>query len=165
MEANTPKTLAGRGILGLATLFGIGRIPKIPGTASSLVSTPILFELTKFGWLPYAAGSLILCAISIPVCTRAESMIGERDPHCIVLDEFVGMMFAVFPLCFWPPSAFSPAIAAAGAFVLFRIFDIFKPIGISKLQSLPGGYGIVLDDVAAGIASAVLLAAAGYFSI
>jgi phosphatidylglycerophosphatase A len=100
-------------------------------------------------------------AVSEPVC-RALS---EKDPGCIVIDEVAGQILAcaAIPLV--------PAIAAGGgrtwwpwlaAFVLFRLFDIVKPGPVRRLQVLRGGWGVVMDDVAAGILAAVILAACAW---
>ncbi|MBI4179234.1 phosphatidylglycerophosphatase A [bacterium] len=140
----------------IATLFGIGRIPKIPGTAASLVTLPLAHFLALSGFWPYLGICLLLTAVSIPICTRAEKALGEIDPHVIVLDEVVGMLIAYLPYAaFRFSDPWHSTLLAA--FLLFRYFDIQKPLGIRSIQRLPGGLGIVIDDVAAGAAAAAIV--------
>jgi phosphatidylglycerophosphatase A len=93
-------------------------------------------------------------ALSIPICGRCERILGVRDPAAVNLDEFVAM-----PLCFWPVqhlcAPVSPWLLLAFGFLLFRLFDVWKPFGIAAVQRLPGGWGIVLDDLLAAIFAAV----------
>ena len=100
--------------------------------------------------------SLIAIWFAVGICGEAEFRLGKRDPGEIVLDEFV-----VMPLCFigWPmiaavlPGWAEPWVVYGAAFALFRFFDITKPLGIAKLQDLTGGWGVVIDDVAAALAT------------
>jgi phosphatidylglycerophosphatase A len=94
-------------------------------------------------------------------CGEAEFRLGRRDPGEVNLDEFMAM-----PLCFigWPALLdVAPrwAVFLAG-FALFRLFDITKPFGIDKLQDLPAGWGIVIDDVAAALAACATLHAGAW---
>jgi phosphatidylglycerophosphatase A len=103
-----------------------------------------------------AAAALLLAAGAVAVCGEAERRLGLRDPGCIVLDEFVAM-----PLCFlgWQKlAAIVPVywVWILGLF-LFRLLDIFKPLGIRWLQELPGGWGVVVDDLAAAMGACLLL--------
>jgi len=105
-------------------------------------------------------GTLLLSAvgiyISIGICGEAEFRLGRRDPGEVILDEFI-----VMPLCFlgWPVLAVSLPnwIIFLAGFALFRLFDIIKPFGIKRLQTLPGGWGVVMDDVAAALAACATL--------
>jgi phosphatidylglycerophosphatase A len=108
-------------------------------------------------------GFMILAVLSaylaVAICDAAEKHLQMRDPGMIVLDEVVAV-----PLVFIGMSGSSGLIAQHGGwpillagFVLFRVFDILKPFGISRLQNLPGGLGCVADDLAAGLAAAVSL--------
>jgi phosphatidylglycerophosphatase A len=97
---------------------------------------------------------------AVALCGEAEFRLGRRDPGEVILDEFAAM-----PLCFlgWPalaqvlPSWAAPWAVFLAGFLLFRLFDIAKPLGIRKLQDLPGGWGIVVDDVAAALATCAVL--------
>ncbi len=82
--------------------------------------------------------------IAVPVIDEAEGRFGATDPSCVVLDEVVGLWIAVAPVSAgsWPQWVC--------ALILFRAFDIGKPFGIRRLEALPGGRGVLADDVAAG---------------
>ncbi|SRR5258708_184291 len=88
--------------------------------------------------------------MSVVVSDAAEGILGVKDDQRIVIDEFVGYWTAILFLPRSVPSVFA-------AFVLFRIFDAWKPAGIRALGKLPGGWGVVLDDVAAGVAANLCL--------
>ncbi len=144
-------------IVGLATLGPIGRKLPAPGTWGSLVGT-LFFALAV---APLSLGgnlivSLVLAALAVGICGEAEIRLGKQDPGEVILDEFIAM-----PLCFlgWPALlAVMPAWAALGAgFALFRFFDIIKPLGIKRLQHLPGGWGVVVDDVVAALVACATL--------
>ena len=148
----------------LATGFGSGLSPFAPGTAGSLVG--LLLAWTLASHVPILGSSLGLLmsglavgllgvAVSTPVCRALES----EDPGCIVIDEVAGQMVACAGIVFGG-GAGSPLWAWGAAFVLFRVFDVWKPLGIGRLQKLPGGWGIVADDLAGGLAAAVVVALA-----
>jgi len=160
----------------LATGFGSGLSPVMPGTAGSLVGLAIAWPLSLgFAALHFHGASvgpvvglmmsgllvgLVGVGVSGPVC-RA---LGTEDPGCIVIDEIAGQLLAcaAVPL-FWPYSSrWTEAAAWMGAFVLFRFFDIVKPGPIRASQDLSGGWGVVVDDVLGGIAAAAALAAIGW---
>ena len=130
-----------------ATGFGVGYLPRLPGTAGTLLALPLSLGLNALALtsLPIAVLTLaaaICCAIWLS--TRAALILEQRDPPMIVIDEIVGFMVANFLA---PHSVMLLGVA----FLLFRIFDIAKVYPINKLQKLPGGAGIVLDDVMAGL--------------
>ena len=147
----------------LATGFGSGLSPFAPGTAGSLVGlllawilashVPILGSPLGLLMSGLAVG-LLGVAVSGPVCRALES----EDPGCIVIDEIAGQLVAVAGAVAVPGR---PAWAWAAAFVLFRLFDVWKPLGIARLQRLPGGWGVVADDLAGGLVAGLLVAAAG----
>lgn len=152
--------------LQLARGFGLGQLPKAPGTWGSLgglVWTALLLVPQNF-WL-YLGGTVIGLALSIWICGRAEKLIGKTDPPEVVLDEITAV-----PICYAPLIAVHPnpslqhLLGNHGAwfwiltgFVLFRVFDICKPPPIKRLQTLPAGWGITLDDTAAGMITAAML--------
>jgi len=138
----------------LATGFGTGYIPKLPGTAGSVLGVGVwlLIQLTgnSWAWLVFAAG--ILPAIWI--AGTAERLFGQHDPQCAVIDEIVGMTVALAGIApvWW--------LVLTG-FAAFRLFDIWKPFPIRQSQKLPAGWGIVVDDLlAGGLACAVTHAVA-----
>jgi phosphatidylglycerophosphatase A len=148
-----PRFLPGRTVIALATLGPLGKRLPAPGTWGSLAG---LMYFTVFFYPLCAFAYLLLTVIglyfAVALCGEAEFRLGRRDPGEVILDEFVAM-----PLCFLDWRALSVhypawAIFLAG-FALFRLFDITKPFGISKLQDLPGGWGVVADDVAAALAA------------
>lgn len=128
----------------LALGFGAGLSPVAPGTAGALIALPFVFLFAQFGAWACAVAVAAGFAAGIHCCRRAALALGESDHPAIVWDEVVGMWAA---LCFIP---LSPAALIAG-FLLFRLFDIAKPWPIRRLERLPRGLGIMLDDLAAAI--------------
>ena len=146
-------TLPKKSAIDTATLFGLGNLsmPGTWGSAAGVLLYYIGFKDMKF--IPYVIFSLFLAYAAAGICDTAERYIGARDPGQIILDEIVAM-----PICFFPlfGSAFSVYGVLLG-FVLFRFFDIKKPLFISKMQNLEGGLGIVADDLAAAAVTCVCL--------
>ncbi len=133
-----------------ATLFSVGRLPLAPGTWGSLVTAVALFPLTfSPALLGIALG--ILGVVAVWSSGVVEARARTRDPGHIVIDEALGMGI-VIAVC--PPGSL---VAIALGFVLFRAFDILKPWPLRRLERLPGGLGIVADDVGAGLYTAALL--------
>lgn len=137
----------------LAIFFGAGRLPWMPGTWGSLAALLIFYPLVGHPWV-LAAVTLLLTAIAIPACTVAERVIGEKDPPSVVVDEVVGMGVS---MSFLPQPHLYYALSA---FLLFRLFDVWKPYPWRKSQDLPGGWGIVVDDLGAGLYANLFLHAA-----
>ncbi len=138
-------------ILFLATGAGSGYFPWFPGTAGSAVGLLLFYLLKNLPVWPYLLTLLALIFLAAWVSTIAEILFQERDSHRIVIDEIVGILvtFAMIP--------FSIKVAAIG-FVFFRIFDIWKPFPVRLFQDkLPGGWGVVGDDVMAGIYANIIL--------
>ena len=151
-------------VLWLASGFGIGRIPWAPGTFGSLVGLLWFAVLlsTQFFTL-FVLGVFAGLSASIYICGRAEGILRQRDPGSIVLDEI-----AALPICFlawvasdffrqgrWPPlETFFGSKAwylTLILFAAFRLFDIAKPWPVRRSQQLPGGWGVVTDDVLAAL--------------
>jgi len=143
----------------IATGFGIGQVPLAPATAASLAVAILLFAIASFAPsalapLPVAAALVVLLPIAIWSSGEAEKELGH-DAHPIVVDEVVGMLASVVGIArFAEPN---PAVALFAAFALFRFFDIVKPFPIRSSQRLPGGWGVVVDDLLAGIATNLVL--------
>lgn len=147
-------------VVNLATIGPVGRIKKAPGTWGSVVGLAFyavfFHHVSPFGFILLAT----LCAyLSVAICDAAEKRLQMRDPGMIVLDEVVAV-----PLVFIGMGGQAGLIAQHGGwpvllagFALFRVFDILKPFGISRLQNLPGGLGCAADDLAAGLAACVSL--------
>jgi len=147
--------LPDRWVVALATLGPLGAKTRAPGTFGSAAG--ILLTVVVFANLGIAAHLILatfLVLLSIPLCSEAELRMRQRDPGSIVIDECVAV-----PLCFiglFPVVPPAWPLLLAG-FLLFRFFDIVKPLGIGRLQNLRGGLGVVMDDVAAALATAVIL--------
>lgn len=133
----------------VATLGPVGYAPRAPATVASALTA-------LAGWFlpppPFPLAILLLLigfGLACWICELAEQRLGH-DAHPIVLDEVIGQSIALLGAPHaWP--------AYLTAFVLFRILDIWKPLGAREAQSLPGGIGVVSDDVIAGLASCVAL--------
>lgn len=143
----------------IATGFGAGFSPLAPGTMGAALACLILWLLHI--WQPeYFAGScsniywllilILLFGWLGVVATNAVIPEWGHDPSKVVVDEMIGVWIAMLgvPIS-WP--------WILAAFVLFRIFDIWKPLVIRRAEALPGGWGVMADDVVAGLYSAVLL--------
>jgi phosphatidylglycerophosphatase A len=141
-----------RTALVLATGLGIGMVPVMPGTFGTLLGLPLAWALNKSGW-PLPIELLAMAAIflaGIPICDRAARLFGKKDPGCVVFDEI-----AAVPLVFLLEGiTFSTAILG---FIWFRIFDIAKPWPVRRLERLPGGLGIMIDDVMAAVYAGLAL--------
>lgn len=152
----------------IATGGGAGLIPFGPGTWGSLVGLLIAYGLIATFNANVVllqnvliAASVILAAVGIWAGTRAESVFNRKDAGQIVIDEVCGQVISFVFI--------APYLERLGGqwrwwmipgFLLFRAFDIFKPYPINKLQDLRGGFGVMMDDVVAGIYAAVLLSPA-----
>lgn len=142
--------------MAIATGGYVGRFPFAPGTVGSLIGLPIAYLLVYLHWSVAILVTLILTAIAIWAADRAEHQLGTKDPGCIVVDEIAGMVVALLLM----PFTLKSAIAG---FLLFRIFDIIKPPPARQLERrLKGGWGIVLDDIVAGMMANIVLRAGLY---
>lgn len=139
----------------IATGFGSGFSPFGPGTAGALLAS--LIWLVLYYFIPYDSlllitGALVVVftVVGIWSANKVEPYWGE-DPSRVVVDEMVGVWI---PLLAVPEGNLWYALAA---FALFRLLDIFKPLGIRKMESLKGGLGVMMDDVLAGVYSLIIL--------
>lgn len=138
-------------VLFLATGFHIGNIPFAPGTFGTLVGLPLCFVLGRIALAPAILCMLIFIFFAVWIADSAEKILKKSDPGCIVIDEIAGMMVTLIGL------PFNLATALTG-FITFRALDILKPIPIRNLDKrIPGGLGVVADDVAAGIIANIIL--------
>jgi phosphatidylglycerophosphatase A len=135
----------------LGTFFGAGLLKPGPGTYGSIAALLLWFAAAHaFHPAPVvlavatAAAAVVVTLIGIPAASIVARESGREDPGLVVIDEVAGQLFALIALpADWPHAAL--------ALVLFRLFDILKPPPIRQLERLPGGTGIMLDDVAAGL--------------
>lgn len=136
----------------LAFGFGFGLVKKAPGTFGTIAAIPVylLFAQTPF-WL-YSALTIIVTLVGIKICDDAATLLGEHDFNGIVWDEIAGYLITMWFVSFSWKAVFL-------GFLLFRFFDILKPFPIKWIDKhVEGGFGIMLDDVLAGIfAGGVLL--------
>ena len=138
-------------VLLLAFGFGSGLAPRAPGTAGTLAAIPVYLACAQFSATGYLALTLAVFLTGIWICERAAQRLGVHDHPGIVWDEFAGCLVTMIPA----PSAWPWAVVG---FVLFRLFDIWKPWPISWVdRKAKGGLGIMLDDVIAGAFAAPLL--------
>ena len=129
----------------LATGFGSGLVPFAPGTAGTIVGIPIYLAFSRLSWTLYFVLVVAFTCLACYVSHQAEGMFGEKDTSLIVIDEMVGFQWTMFLVA---PTVLHVFIG----FILFRLFDILKvfPAGYFH-RRLPGGYGVVIDDVVAGM--------------
>lgn len=146
----------------LATSFGIGLLPGPTGTYASAAAAVIALAAYHAGvpWWAAAAVTVLINAVGFIVARHAEKDFGDEDPGTFVLDEVAGQLIATMAL--WLPWNPVPWAVAGVAFVWFRITDIIKPPPARQLEDIHGGWGIMLDDVAAGLMSLGLTAACQY---
>ena len=135
----------------VATFFGVGHLKPGPGTYGSIAAVLLW---AAYAWLAHPSplgllialliGIAITLVLGIPAATIVERQSGGHDPQFVVIDEVIGQWIALL---------FCPVDWRHGliALVLFRLFDITKPFPVRRLERLPGGWGIVFDDVAAGL--------------
>lgn len=138
----------------IGSVAGIGYFGKGGGTlAAAVAALPLLLatnsEAIRWIWLPVA--TVVLTILGIWSGNAVEVDWG-KDSSKVVLDEVVGMYVAIL----FHPINWSTVLAAL---VLFRIFDIWKPLGIRRTETLPGGWGVMVDDVVAGVYASLVLVA------
>jgi phosphatidylglycerophosphatase A len=136
----------------VATGLGSGYSPLAPGTAGSLVGVLLFLPLAGLAWPVQLAATTALTLVGVLAAGRAARLVGRKDPGLVVVDEVAGQWITFLAL------PFTPVTALAG-FLLFRVMDILKPWPARDLERLPGGFGIMADDVAAGIYAQLLLRA------
>lgn len=144
----------------LATGLGVGLSPVAPGTAGSLVGLAAAALLSLHGGILGSPVGLLMSGLAVGLLGVGVSgpvgrALSSEDPGCIVIDEIAGQIIACAGVAFVPGS---PLWVWIAAFVLFRAFDIVKPLGIRRIQDLPGGWGVVADDLLAGTYAAVFVA-------
>jgi phosphatidylglycerophosphatase A len=159
-----PRRMPANLVVGIATLGPLGSRLPAPGTWGALAGLlyfAVFFRHSR--WEVVFAWSVLGSLLAVPLTGEASRRLGRTDPGEVNLDEFI-----VMPLVFlgwrvgglghWPEWG-----SLLAGFGLFRLFDIFKPLGISRLQQLPGGWGVVADDFVAALAACGTLHVAGAF--
>ncbi|MEI6893405.1 MAG: phosphatidylglycerophosphatase A [Colwellia sp.] len=135
----------------LALGFGSGLAPKAPGTFGTLAAVPLFLLMSGLTPLIYAIVVVIVCVTGVYICGKAAKDVGVHDHGAIVWDEFAGFFITMFMV----PVSWQSVLVG---FVLFRLFDIAKPWPISIAdKKLTGGFGIMFDDILAGLFSLVIM--------
>lgn len=139
----------------IATFFGIGHMQPGPGTWASAVTVLVWWGASHWlqpGWLVPVAiiASVAITLLGIPPSTVVARESGRKDPGFVVIDEVAGQLIALIGV----PLDWKYLLAG---FILFRSFDIVKPFPLRRLERLPEGTGIMVDDVGAGLYALVLL--------
>lgn len=146
----------------IAVCGGVGYFPVAPGTAGSVVGVALVAGLGRLPvgrpwlWVLLGAVALSIFMVGVWAAGGAEKFFGQTDPHYVVIDEVVGQMLTFLAR---PDGTWKWLLAG---FVLFRIFDVVKPFPARRVERLAGGWGIMMDDVAAGAYSMVALLLLGY---
>jgi phosphatidylglycerophosphatase A len=150
----------------LVSCFGLGYLPVAPGTWGSLPPAIIFALMYQFG-VPGLTISIVMAVLTIVgslVCVWLAPVViaatGKSDPREVVVDEFAGQALTFLQAAFLIPGTFTLKqvwITAIIGFLLFRLFDIVKPWPIHGLQKLPSGWGILIDDLLAGVYAAICL--------
>ena len=140
----------------ISTFFGVGLFPYAPGTMGSLAIVIIYWFLPEMNSLELSALIVFVSLLGVYTATITEKEFVNKlgveghDPGIIVIDEVAGMLIALIAI----PKNIYYVIAA---FILFRIFDILKPFPIKQFEKLPKGWGIMFDDIVAGIYANIIL--------
>ncbi len=130
-------------VAGFTSVFFVGYSPFASGTVGSVPAAALVLCLGE-RHLILLALAVVLTVFGTIASSHGERVFGRKDPSEIVIDEFVGMLVAVL----WLPITWK---SVAAAFLLFRLFDIWKPFPARKFEELPGGFGIMADDLVAGV--------------
>ncbi|MDP2533293.1 phosphatidylglycerophosphatase A [Photobacterium damselae subsp. piscicida] len=142
----------------LATGFGSGLAPIVPGTVGTLAAIPLYWVLAQLPFLLYLLAIVIAAIIGVTICQKTSDDMKVHNHGSIVWDEFVG---------FWITMAIAPTISwqwILAGFILFRFFDMLKPWPISWLDKhVSGGFGIMIDDIVAGFMAMISLWFVGYW--
>ncbi|HUG19902.1 MAG TPA: phosphatidylglycerophosphatase A [Planctomycetaceae bacterium] len=132
--------------------FGLGLVPKAPGTFGSLLGPPLVWAVIHSGlsiWGQILV-AVILILLGVPICASGARTLKQEDPGAVVYDE----VMAFFLVFIWVSLTWWTAILG---FALFRLFDIWKPWPIKRVEKWPGGWGIMADDLLAGLIAGVYL--------
>lgn len=147
----------------IGILFGFGLLPIAPGTWGSLAALPIIYGVAiLFSTTGLVVLTLSAILLSLWTSDEAVRRLGD-DPSEFVMDEVAGQSFTFLLITFGGGLSHDLTVLLGG-FILFRLFDIFKPLGIDPLQKLPGKYGILCDDLLAGFYALICIEAT-YFAI
>jgi phosphatidylglycerophosphatase A len=137
----------------LSIWFGCGRFPKMPGTAGTIGAVPLYLLLAPGGPLAVVLAAVVVSLVGVWAATQVVRKTGLKDPQIVCIDEVAGVLITLAAA----PGGWQGILAGV---VLFRLFDQWKPWPARWAERLPEGWGVVMDDVFAGLwGAAVLLAA------
>ncbi len=148
--AATPRSWKSTAAVTLATGFGSGYSPFAPGTAGSAVGLLLFWTLHALPVAVQLAACVVVLFLGVAAATHTAERVGIEDPGIVVVDEIVGMWLSLVLL------PFTPFTAILG-FLFFRVMDVVKPYPARQFESLPRGWGIMMDDVMAGVYANLLL--------
>lgn len=135
----------------IATFFGVGHFPVASGTAGTLAAMPVYLAGHSLGGGPaVAALAALLTVAGVAASTALETRLGYHDPSEVVVDEVAGFLITMILI---PPTV----VTCIAGFLLFRVLDVIKPWPASRAEKLPGGWGIMADDVVCGIMGNLLM--------
>lgn len=147
----------------LGTVCGAGLVGPAPGTNGSAVAVLAWWAIASQLEMSYrplvlAALVVVVTAVGIPAATRVAREAGKTDPGCVVIDEVAGQ---------WLTLMFAPLgwKALLAGFILFRAFDMLKPFPVRRLERLPEGWGIVVDDLGAGVYALLVMQVLAHFRV
>lgn len=146
----------------LATWFGCGYFPLGPGTVGSLAALLMAVAMNRYwgaGRITFLVATIVLTGPAIWSATETERLLQRQDPGMVVVDEVLGVWVTLLGALQLNWKSFT------AAFILFRVFDIWKPWPVRLCEKLPEGTGIVADDLAAGVYAAIMLYIGGLLKI
>jgi phosphatidylglycerophosphatase A len=157
-SASESAGLTDRLATAIATGAGVGYAPMAPGTVASAI-TAVGLWVAPFSRVGLVAFFVVVTVAGVWASGRVERIVAGKDPGIVIIDEIAGMTLAVLALPLTP-------LVLGSAFLLFRLFDIVKPFPANRSQALPGGLGVMIDDlIAGGYALLCLVAARGLFGL
>ncbi|MGO9832867.1 MAG: phosphatidylglycerophosphatase A [Polyangiaceae bacterium] len=136
----------------IGTWFGCGLAPKAPGTVGTLGAIPLYWLVARWGPAGVGATAVGVTLAGVWAASVIVRELGNKDPQVVVVDEVAGMLITMLPMAAWSWRAVAIGV------LLFRLLDITKPWPIRAFERLPGGWGVVMDDVAAGVVGACVMA-------
>lgn len=135
----------------ISTFFGVGYLPQFPGTAASaLTVVAYYFLLYRLNWVIFILLIISIFLIGVYFSNILQKDSDEEDPSKIVIDEVSGQLAGIFLV---PPRL----VYLILAFFIFRYLDIVKPFSLKKVETLPGGWGVMGDDLVAGIITGIIM--------
>lgn len=159
ISTDSPRSIWTHPIHFIGSGFGVGTLPIMPGTFATLLAIPIYLAMSRLPLWGYTLILIAFACLGVYACGALNRAMGTDDHPAAAWDEVVGYLVAMFAM---PPQWYW----IVGGFILFRVFDIAKPGPIGWLdRRIHGGLGVILDDVAAGVATVVILQLCRWFFV